>query len=475
METIPEGETPTQDFGVYFMAAWFDRRRAAVLISLCMTLAIPPLPDSSRINSAGHLEVAGCDLMELASEYGTPLIVYDEEQIRERFREYRRAFSARTNDFDVIYASKAFTCLAMCQLIVQEGISLDVASGGELYTALKAWFPPENIFLHGNANNREELERAVRNEVGHVVVDSLDELKALDETARTQGKQQKILLRITPGIEAHTHDFIQTGKLDSKFGLCLEEGVAEGVVKAAMDASNLELIGLHCHIGSQIFGLEPYRKAVAVMADFASVCAKKYGFTCGLLDVGGGLGVGYTGDDEPASIDELAEIIVKSVVDEFERVGLPAPRIAVEPGRSIVANAGLTAYTIETVKTIPGVKTYVAVSGGMSDNMRPMLYGAEYEALIADRPEAEATITVAVAGKHCESGDIIIKETGLPDPRPGDILITPCTGAYGYSMASNYNGQTRPAVVFVKNGRARVVIRKESYEDLVHLQERLEP
>ncbi|MHB8793605.1 MAG: diaminopimelate decarboxylase [Thermoleophilia bacterium] len=440
-----------------------------------MSLTIPPLPDSSRVNSAGHLEVAGCDLLELAAEYGTPLIVYDEDQIRERFREYWRAFSARTKAFDIIYASKAFTCIAMCQLIVQEGISLDVASGGELYTALKAWFPPENIFMHGNANSRDELERAVRNEVGHVVVDSLDELAALDEAARAQGKLQNILLRITPGIEAHTHDFIQTGKLDSKFGLCLEDGIAEDAVGAAMAAANLELVGLHCHIGSQIFGLEPYRKAVAVMADFAAACSERHGFTCQLFDVGGGLGVGYTRGDEPASIDELAEIIVNSVSEEYGRVGLPVPRIAVEPGRSIVANAGLTAYTIETVKTIPGVRTYVAVSGGMSDNMRPMLYDAQYEALLADRPEAKATITVAVAGKHCESGDIIIKETGLPDPCPGDLLITPCTGAYGYSMASNYNGQTRPAVVFVKNGRARAVIRKESYEDLVHLQERLEP
>lgn len=446
-----------------------------MLVSLSMSLAIPPLPDTSRVNSAGHLEVAGCDLMELAAEYGTPLIIYDEDQIRDRFREYRRAFSVRTDDFDIIYASKAFTCIAMCQLIIQEGISLDVASGGELFTALKAWFTPENIYLHGNANSRDELERAVRSEVGHVVVDSLDELAALDEIAGAQGKVQNILLRITPGIEAHTHDFIQTGKLDSKFGLCLEEGVADNAVRAAMDAPNLELTGLHCHIGSQIFGLEPYRKAVAVMATFASAATEKHGFSCELLDIGGGLGVGYTHVDEPASIDELAEIIVSSVTDEFRRVGLPVPRIAVEPGRSIVANAGLTAYTIETVKTIPGVKTYVAVSGGMSDNMRPMLYDAQYEALIADRPEAEATITVAVAGKHCESGDILIKETGLPDPRPGDLLITPCTGAYGYSMASNYNGQTRPAVVFAKNGHARVVIRRESYKDLVHLQERLEP
>jgi len=439
-----------------------------------MGIPIPPLPQSSKVNAAGNLEVAGCDVLELAAEYGTPLFIYDEEQIRDGCRDYRRAFSSRLKDFDVIYASKAFTCIAMCQLIGQEGLWLDVASGGELYTALKAWFPPENIYVHGNANTREELERAVRNEVGRVVVDSLDELRTLDSVAGEQNRRQRILLRITPGIEAHTHDFIQTGKLDSKFGMGLTEGVAAGAVETAMKAENLELEGLHCHIGSQIFALEPYRKAIGLLADFAADCSQKYGFECRLLDVGGGLGVAYLREDSPASVDELADMIVSGVEAEFDRVGLPMPRIAVEPGRSIVANAGITAYTVETVKTIPGVKTYVAVNGGMSDNLRPMLYGARYEALIASRPEAEPSITVSVAGKHCESGDVLVRDVGLPEPIPGDILITPSTGAYGYSMASNYNGQTRPAVVFVKDGKARVIIRKEGYEDLVRLQERLE-
>jgi diaminopimelate decarboxylase len=439
-----------------------------------MSVSIPPLPRSARVNPAGNLEVAGCDVVQLAGEYGTPLFIYDEEQIRESCREYRRAFSSLTDNFDIVYASKAFSCIALCQLIGQEELSLDVASGGELHMALSAGFPPENIYMHGNANTREELERAVRSEVGRVVVDSLDELTALDEIAGTQGRRQRVLIRITPGIEAHTHDYIQTGKLDSKFGLCVAEGVAEQAVQAAMAAANLELEGFHCHIGSQIFGLEPFRKAIGVLADFAAECARKHGFQCRILDVGGGLGVAYTAGEEPATVDELAEIIVGGVEAEFGRVGLPAPRIVVEPGRSIVANAGLTAYTVEAVKTIPGVKTYVAVSGGMSDNLRPMLYGSQYEALIAGRPEADPTVTVAVAGKHCESGDIIIREIGLPDPRPGDILVTPCTGAYGYSMASNYNGQTRPAVIFVREGRARVIIRRESYRDLVQLQERLE-
>ncbi|MCL4472490.1 MAG: diaminopimelate decarboxylase [Actinobacteria bacterium] len=439
-----------------------------------MSFSIPPLPRSSRINSSGNLEVAGCDVVELTKEFGTPLFIYDEEQIRESCRKYRQAFSARIEDFDIVYASKAFSCIALCQLIGQEGLSLDVASGGELHTALKAWFPPENIYLHGNANSLEELERAVRNEVGRVVIDSLDELTALDRIAGEQGRRQRVLLRITPGIEAHTHDFIQTGKLDSKFGFCLADGVAEEAVATAMAAGNLEPEGLHSHIGSQIFSLEPFARAIAVMADFAARCAEQYGFECRLLDVGGGLGVAYTGEDEPASADALAETIVNSVHAEFGRVGLPVPRLAVEPGRSIVANAGLTAYTIEAVKTIPGIKTYVAVSGGMSDNLRPMLYGAQYEALIASRPQAEPTITAAVAGKHCESGDIIIREAGLADPQPGEILVTPGTGAYGYSMASNYNGQPRPAVIFVKDQQARVIIRRESYEDLVRLHERLE-
>ncbi len=439
-----------------------------------MSLAIPPLPGSSRINTSGRLEVAGCDVVELASEYGTPLFIYDEQEIRDRCRAYREAFASRTDDFEIIYASKAFSCTAMSQLIAQEGLSLDVASGGELYTALRAWFPPENIFLHGNANTEDELFRAVRSEVGHIVVDSLDELRTLDRIAGREGRRQPVLLRITPGIEAHTHDFVQTGKLDSKFGSCLEEGVAVSVVEAALESANLELTGFHVHIGSQIFSLEPYRKTISVMADFLAQCHSRFGFECRLLDLGGGLGVAYAPGDEPASPDQLAGVMVTGLQEEMERVALPVPRLAVEPGRSIVANACLTAYTVQTVKEIPGVRTYVAVDGGMSDNLRPMLYGAAYTALLAAKPEAEPTATAAIAGKHCESGDILVREAPLPDPRPGDVLVTPATGAYGYSMSSNYNGQLRPAVLFVKEGTARVVIRREDYEDLVHLHERLE-
>lgn len=439
-----------------------------------MNIPVPPLPGSSQVNSAGHLVVGGCDITELAAEFGTPLFIYDEKHIRDRCRDYQKAFASCPSGADVIYASKAFSCLALFQLLVEEELSLDVASGGELFMALSAWFPPEKIFMHGNANTRDELHRAVRNEVGHVVVDSIDELHLLNEVAGESGRRQPVLLRITPGVDAHTHDYIQTGKQDSKFGLCLPESVAYEAVRAALDAANLKLEGFHFHIGSQIFSLEPYTKAIAIMADFMAKCREGLGFECRLLDVGGGLGVAYSDRDEPASIDDYARTIIESVSEETRRAGLIMPRLAIEPGRSIVANAGITVYEIEAVKTIPGVRTYVAINGGMSDNMRPILYGAQYTALLADRPEMPPTVTVAVAGKHCESGDILIKEAPLPDPSAGDLLVTPTTGAYGYSMANNYNSQPRPAVVFVREGRARVVIRRETYEDLMHLHERLE-
>ncbi len=413
-------------------------------------------------------------MIELAGEFGTPLYIYDEQELRDRCRAYMDAFSSRCENFEVIYASKAFSCVAICQLVAREGLSLDAASGGELYTALAAWFPPEKIFLHGNANTAAELDFAIRSEVGHIVIDSLDEMVKVAGIAARQGRRQPVLLRITPGIEAHTHDFIQTGRLDSKFGFPLAGGTALDAVAAAQTAADIELVGVHAHIGSQIFALKPYRRTVAVLADFLAAAREKHGFDCRLLDLGGGLGAVYGPGDDPPAIDQLAEAVVSSVAAEMERRGLPLPRIAVEPGRSIVANAGLTAYEIEAVKTVFDVRNFVAVNGGMSDNLRPMLYGAGYQALIADRPLAEPTMTAAVAGKHCESGDILVKAAPLPEPRPGDILVTPATGAYGYSMASNYNGQPRPAVIFVKAGEARVVIKREAYEDLVHLQEKLE-
>lgn len=447
---------------------------AALCYFLAMDISAPPLPQSSAVNTAGHLEVSGCDVVEMAAEYGTPLFIYDEQQIRNNCRAYMQAFSSRADDFEVVYASKAFTCVAMCRLISEEGLSIDVASGGELYTALSSRLSPERIVVHGNANTRDELEGYVRSEVGHVVIDSLDELEVLDQVAAELGRVQPVLIRITPGIEAHTHDFIQTGKLDSKFGLCLAEGVAMESIGRAIAAEHLRLDGFHIHIGSQIFSLDPYDKAIALVVELAADCKRVFDFDCRVLDVGGGLGVSYAPDDDPASIEDFAERIVASIKKEVGAAGLPLPRIAVEPGRSIVANAGLTAYTVQAVKTVPGVRTFVAVDGGMSDNLRPMLYGASYQALLANRPEDAESGIYTVAGKHCESGDLLVKDTPLPEPRRGDVLVTPATGAYGYSMASNYNGQPRPAVIFVKDGAARVVIRRESYEDLVQLHERPE-
>ncbi|MEK7816896.1 MAG: diaminopimelate decarboxylase [Actinomycetota bacterium] len=439
-----------------------------------MSISVPPLPQSSGINESGHLEVGGCDVVSLADEFGTPLYVYDENHLRERCREYVRSFSSNTENFEIVYASKAFTCIAMCQLVAQEGLSLDVASGGELHIAIKSGFPLRRIYLHGNANSRSELRQALEAGVGHVVVDSLDELRTLDELAGELGLKQPILLRITPGIEAHTHEFIQTGKLDSKFGLCLADGVAAAAVTAAMSAANLELLGVHAHIGSQIFTVEPYQKTVSVLAEFLSDCKREHSFECSILNLGGGLGAVYTAGDDPPGIDALGAAVFKCVSEEMQQRNLPVPRIVVEPGRSITANAGLTAYRVQAVKTVPGIRTFVAVDGGMSDNLRPVLYGARYDAIIAGRPDAEADTTVTVAGKHCESGDILVRDIDLPKPAAGDILVTPSTGAYGYSMASNYNGQPRPAVLFVNGGKARVIIRRESHEDLVHLHQQLE-
>ena len=439
-----------------------------------MTVPIPPFPDSATTNASGHLEVAGCDVVELAKEFGTPLIVYDELQLRKNCRSYREAFSSQLPGSEVIYASKAFSCLALMQLMREEGMSVDVASGGELFMALSAGVPPEHIYLHGNANSMAELQQAVEGGVGHAILDSSDELAMLEKVSAAAGRRQPVLMRITPGIEAHTHDYIQTGKQDSKFGFSLIDGQAFDAVQAVLESENLELKGFHCHIGSQIFALKPYAETISVMGDFMKECKDRFDFDCELLDIGGGLGIAYRQEDIPADVREFARTVAEALKHEMARLDLPMPRLAVEPGRSIVANAGLTAYEIETVKTIPGIRTYVAVNGGMSDNIRPILYGAEYLAVIADRPEANPTVTASIAGKHCESGDILVKQVRLPDPAHGDIVVTAATGAYGYSMASNYNGQTRPAVVLVREGQARVIIRRESYEDLIHLHERLD-
>jgi diaminopimelate decarboxylase len=415
-------------------------------------------PLGTTINERGHLEVGGCDLIELAERHGTPAYVYAEDDIRARARAYVEAFSARTDDFEVIYASKALPITAVYALMAEEGLSVDVASGGELYLALRGGVPAERVFMHGNNKSADELQLAFDAGIGYLVLDSFAEIELAEQLLAGGGRRQPALIRVTPGIKPSTHSYIQTGQLDSKFGFGLEDGLAAEAVDRVRNSAQLELVGLHAHIGSQIFELEPYAKTIRLLADFVEAS----GFECRLLNVGGGLGIAYTSEDEPASIDDYAEVKVRGVRAAFD----PVPRILVEPGRSLVGNAGLTVYRIGTIKEIPGVRTYVSVDGGMSDNLRPMLYGARYEAAIADRPDAPATHLSTVAGKHCESGDILIRDVGLPDPRPGDILVTPGTGAYGYAMASNYNGVPRPPVIFCKDGRERVVVRRETYEDL---------
>jgi diaminopimelate decarboxylase len=411
------------------------------------------LPIGSRVNERGRLEVGGCDVVELVEEHGTPAYIYAEDDLRARARAYREAFERRGVDGEVLFASKAFPATAAYKLFAEEGLSVDVASGGELHIALAAGFDPSRIHMHGNNKSDEEILMAARAGIGHLILDSFDEIGRAE---RLLDESMKVLIRVTPGVKPSTHDFITTGQLDSKFGF--GSGDASGAAAAierVLASEKLELVGLHAHIGSQIFELEPYRLAIAALGELA-------GDWCKVVDVGGGLGVAYTEDDRPPAIDDYVGTKVAGVREVFG----DEVRILVEPGRSLVANAGVTAYRVGTVKEIPGVRTYIAVDGGMSDNLRPMLYGSRYEALIADRVAAEPDTTVTVAGMHCESGDVLVRDAVLAAPAVGDVLVTPATGAYGHAMANNYNGVTRPPVIFCRDGAARVVVRRETYDDL---------
>lgn len=409
-------------------------------------------PRGSRVNERGHLEIAGCDVVELAAELGTPAYVYAEDDMRERARAYREAFERRGADFEVLFASKALPCTAAYRLFAAEGLSVDVASGGELHMALGAGFDPARIHMHGNNKIDEEIVFAARSGVGHLILDSFDEIERCE---RLLDAPQDVLIRVTPGIKPSTHDYVQTGQLDSKFGFGIEDGLAAKAIERVLSSDVLSLTGLHAHIGSQIFELEPYTLAIRAIGELA-------GGWCRIVNVGGGLGIAYTVEDEPPSIDAYVDVKVRGVAEVFG----DDVRILIEPGRSLVGNAGVTAYRVGTVKEIPGIRTYVAVDGGMSDNMRPMLYGSRYEALVADRAAATPDSLATIAGMHCESGDILVRDTMLAAPAVGDVLVTPATGAYGHSMASNYNGVPRPPIVFCRGGDARVVVRRETYEDL---------
>jgi len=414
----------------------------------------PVYPLGSRVNERGHLEVGGCDVVEVAAEFGTPVYMYAEDDIRARARAYLDAFRARTEDFEVLYASKAAPVTAIYRLCAEQGLSVDVASGGELHMALRAGLDPTRIYMHGNNKTEAELRYALEAGVGHLIVDSFGEIARLDAVL---DRSQDVLIRVTPGILPTTHSYVQTGGLDSKFGFGLEDGLAARAIAEVRSSRHLRLVGLHAHIGSQIFELEPYAAAIKALAELADG-----EWECRILNVGGGLGVAYTSADQPPSIDSYVDVKARCV----QRVFDPVPRVLIEPGRSLVGNAGVTAYEIGTVKEIPSVRTYVSVDGGMSDNLRPMLYGSRYEAIVANRAGQAPDRLATVAGMHCESGDILITDVMLAGPRPGDILVTPATGAYGYAMASNYNGVPRPPVVFCKGGDARLVVRRETYEDL---------
>ena len=419
------------------------------------------------VNEKGHLEIGGVDTVDLAREFGTPLYILDEEEFRKNCREYYQCFTEKRPDSLAIYAGKTLLTTAICRMVEEEGLGLDVVSGGELYTALKANFPMAKVFFHGNNKSPDEIKLGVEAGVGRFVVDSLYELDLLNDLARANKTKQPILLRISPGIEAHTHEYIKTGQIDSKFGFPIETGQAIFAVKRALELENIELKGFHCHIGSQIFELDSFNHTVEVMTSFMAEVLRETGFITEDLDLGGGLGIYYAEGDNPPAVSALAEVIFNTLEGQCRALGLPVPRVIVEPGRSIAGPAGSTLYTIGAIKDIPGVRTYISVDGGMGDNPRPALYQAKYEAIVANKANAKPAKVVAVAGKYCESGDMLIWDIALPEIKPGDLLLISNTGAYNYTMSMNYNRMPRPAMVLVGGERAELIVRRESYDDLL--------
>jgi len=414
------------------------------------------LPDTSRVSEEGRLSVGGCDVIELAERYGTPLFVYDEQHLRNRCHEALAAFGD-----GVAYGGKAFLCKAMAQLVNEEGLNLDVATGGEAYVALMAGVSPDRLVLHGNNKSDEEIGTALHAGIGRIVIDSFGELDRIERVANELGGSPRVSIRVTPGVEAHTHEYVMTGQVDSKFGLGLASGAAMEAVRRVQASPTMELVGIHAHIGSQIFLLHSYAKAVELLAPFVNETGVQE------LCLGGGLGVAYVEGEQAPTITEWATALKEACADN----GITA-RVTAEPGRSIAATAGVTLYRVGTIKDIPDVRTYVAVDGGMSDNPRPVLYGSGYEAFLPRLTLSERPWAVSVVGKHCESGDIVVRDARVPqEVEVGDVLCTPVTGAYGYSMASNYNKVPRPAVVFVRGGEGHVVVRRETYEDLIRLDE----
>lgn len=424
--------------------------------------------ESFSVNREGHLTIGGADTVALAREYGTPLYVMDEGMIRDNCRRYRRAIDEFYGGRGIAaYASKAFSCKEIYRIVQQEGMGVDVVSEGELYTSLLAGFPADKIFFHGNNKSEGELQFAIRQRVGYIVVDNLRELHTLEHLLEREGQEMKILLRVKPGVDAHTHQFIRTGQIDSKFGFALETGEALAAARECAALRRARLVGLHCHIGSQIFEVEPFCLAARRLIGLMGQIRRECGLEMKLLNLGGGFGIKYTEEDDPVPYERFMERVSLAIHEAAAAEGLPVPYVVLEPGRSIVGRAGITLYTVGARKEIPGVRTYLSVDGGMTDNPRYALYQSKYEAIVANRAGEPKTETVTIAGRCCESGDLLAEGAKVQPCSPGDILAVLSTGAYNYSMASNYNRVPRPAVVMVKDGKSRVVVRRESLDDLV--------
>lgn len=428
------------------------------------------LPVTASVNE-DHLQIGGCDTVALADQFGTPLFVFCEETFRMRARQFRHAFPSS----EVYYAAKAFLCLPLCRVLEEEGLGLDVASGGELHAALTGGFPPDRMILHGNNKQDEDIARSVEAGVGRIAIDNLEEVERVSKAAASAGRRQSVVIRVTPGVEAHTHEYIQTGQIDSKFGLALQNGSARKAIELALAQESLEVTGLHAHIGSNILSFEPFIKTVEILFELAAELHNDFGFELRELNLGGGFGIPHLPGDSPIQLVRQSSLIAEAVAREAGRHGLQTPRLCFEPGRYIVGNAMVTLYRVGVIKRLEGLRTYVSVDGGMSDNIRPALYGARYTAALGNKMgemDGRPSEEVCLAGMHCESGDILAKDLPLPaSVATGDLVVVPATGAYNYSMASNYNKQPRPAVVAASEGRVRVLIRRETFEDLVRLEQ----
>ena len=449
------------------------------------------LPITSKISRSRGIEIGGCDLVGLKNKYRTPLFIIDIATVKKQCHEYKMAFNFPEFDTEIIYASKAFCTIAMCQLIKREGLSIDVSTGGELFTVLKSGFAPEKIYFHGNNKSVEEIAFGLDHKIGVFIVDNFTELENLSLLAAQKNINQKIMIRITPGIEAHTHKYIQTGTAESKFGFGISDGIAVNAVKKACKNDSIQLIGIHAHIGSQIFNIKAYDRLIEKMIRFISDVNKSLGVKIKQLNIGGGLGIKYMPDDKPAEIRDLAEVVYKAVNKYSKEYGAEVEKLYLEPGRSIIGNAGTTLYEVGSIKEIPKVKNYIAIDGGMSDNIRPILYQAKYNAYIANRASylkeiengevkniksgemkylsdgSDSGKTYSIVGKHCESGDVIIEEIMLPEVKLNDLILISSTGAYCYSMSSNYNGQPKCAVVAVEDGKDWLWVERQSYDDLI--------